>query len=245
MDPALTPASHQIKRNQLGGTFINGKPLSREKRRRIIELALLGFRASDISKRLKVTHGCISKMLTKYKKTGSIDTPRTLQEKERFMMSEARHGLDCYSVQRGAAVTHGWDGSVQALVKGFGETPAQSPSVWHHSDMQRSMFWNQSDCSAPRIGSGFSYGPSTLQAYFQSGSTPSASYQFGGGAANPIPIAGMLQIPSSLNFLQSDLYIYICIFFFSTAEPTEGVFRPNSEGPTDSVSCSSQSSAGM
>ena len=66
--------THQVKTNQLGGKFVNGKPLSPEKRWRIIELAHLGFRACDISKRLKVTHGCISKLLAKYKRTSSFDT---------------------------------------------------------------------------------------------------------------------------------------------------------------------------
>ena len=36
-------------------------------------MARLGIRPCDISRRLKVTHGCISKLLSKYKKTGSIN----------------------------------------------------------------------------------------------------------------------------------------------------------------------------
>ena len=41
-------------------------------RHEIIALALQGFRPCDISRRLRITHGCISKLLSKYRKTGSI-----------------------------------------------------------------------------------------------------------------------------------------------------------------------------
>ncbi|XP_078374829.1 segmentation protein paired-like isoform X2 [Oculina patagonica] len=58
--------------NQLGGAYINGKPLPKEIRHEILALALQGFRPCDISRRLRITHGCISKLLSKYRKTGSI-----------------------------------------------------------------------------------------------------------------------------------------------------------------------------
>ena len=58
--------------NQLGGAYINGKPLSKEIRQEILALALRGFRPCDISRRLRITHGCVSKLLSKYRKTGSI-----------------------------------------------------------------------------------------------------------------------------------------------------------------------------
>ncbi|XP_058945096.1 paired box protein Pax-3-B [Pocillopora verrucosa] len=59
--------------NQLGGIYINGKPLPNEVREEIVELARRGVRPCDISRRLKITHGCISKLLSKYQKTGSIN----------------------------------------------------------------------------------------------------------------------------------------------------------------------------
>ena len=62
--------SHRL--NQLGGAYINGKPLPKEIRNEILTLALQGFRPCDISRRLRITHGCISKLLSKYRKTGSI-----------------------------------------------------------------------------------------------------------------------------------------------------------------------------
>ena len=58
--------------NQLGGAYVNGKPLPKEIRLQIISLALQGLRPCDISRRLRITHGCISKLLSKYRKTGSI-----------------------------------------------------------------------------------------------------------------------------------------------------------------------------
>ncbi|KAH9424448.1 hypothetical protein DERP_004633, partial [Dermatophagoides pteronyssinus] len=61
-----------ISTNQLGGSFSNGKPLSFDSRLKILAMSLKGYRPCDISRRLLISHGCVSKILAKFNKTGSI-----------------------------------------------------------------------------------------------------------------------------------------------------------------------------
>lgn len=58
--------------NQLGGVFVNGRPLPNAVRLRIVELSQVGIRPCDISRQLRVSHGCVSKILARFHETGSI-----------------------------------------------------------------------------------------------------------------------------------------------------------------------------
>nr|XP_039272796.1 uncharacterized protein LOC120347049 isoform X6 [Styela clava] len=58
--------------NQLGGMYVNGRPLPEPIRQRIVDLSHQGVRPCDISRQLRVSHGCVSKILARFYETGSI-----------------------------------------------------------------------------------------------------------------------------------------------------------------------------
>ena len=72
--------------NQLGGVFVNGRPLPDHVRRQIVEMALMGVRPCDISRKLLVSHGCVSKILTRFYETGSI-RPGSMNSKQKVSLA--------------------------------------------------------------------------------------------------------------------------------------------------------------
>uniref|UniRef100_A0A914HBV5 Paired domain-containing protein n=1 Tax=Globodera rostochiensis TaxID=31243 RepID=A0A914HBV5_GLORO len=58
--------------NELGGVYVNGRPIPDKIRQQIVDLAGEGMRPCDISRHLLVSYGCVSKILSRFYETGSI-----------------------------------------------------------------------------------------------------------------------------------------------------------------------------
>jgi paired box protein 3/7 len=88
--------SGQGRVNQLGGVFINGRPLPNHIRLKIVELAGEGIRPCVISRRLRVSHGCVSKILNRYQETGSIRPGVIGGSKPRVATPEVENRIEEY-----------------------------------------------------------------------------------------------------------------------------------------------------
>eukprot|EP00117_Sycon_ciliatum_P012846 scpid93133/ scgid2442/ Paired box protein Pax-5; B-cell-specific transcription factor len=58
--------------NQLGGYYRNGKPLDSARRARVIEMHRHGVKPCMISRQLRISHGCVSKLIKRYKSEGTM-----------------------------------------------------------------------------------------------------------------------------------------------------------------------------
>ena len=56
--------------NLYGRPYCPGRPLCMEERHRIITLFQAGMKVNAISKELCISHGCVSKIITRYRETG-------------------------------------------------------------------------------------------------------------------------------------------------------------------------------
>ncbi|CAF0823264.1 unnamed protein product [Rotaria sp. Silwood1] len=82
--------------NQLGGVFINGRPLPNHLRMKIIDMAAQGIRPCVISRQLRVSHGCVSKILARYAETGSIKPGSIGGSKSRVVTADIEQKIDEY-----------------------------------------------------------------------------------------------------------------------------------------------------
>ena len=86
--------------NQLGGVFINGRPLPNHIRLKIIEMAAAGVRPCVISRQLRVSHGCVSKILNRYQETGSIRPGVIGGSKPRVATPEVEQRIEEYKQEK-------------------------------------------------------------------------------------------------------------------------------------------------
>jgi len=98
----------------LGGVFINGRPLPNHLRMKIIDMAAQGIRPCAISRqvfinfvmqfkfqiffliKLRVSHGCVSKILSRYAETGSIKPGSMGGSKTRILPANIEQKIDEY-----------------------------------------------------------------------------------------------------------------------------------------------------
>ncbi|CAH8574982.1 unnamed protein product [Schistosoma guineensis] len=112
--------------NQLGGMFVNGRPLPDTTRQRIIELAHSGARPCDISRILQVSNGCVSKILCRYYETGSIRPKAIGGSKPRVATNAVVNKIDIY--KRECPSIFAWEIRDRLLQEGVC-TPDNIPSV--------------------------------------------------------------------------------------------------------------------
>ena len=63
---------------------------------RVLQLAQMGVKPCVISQQLRITHGCISKLLSKYQETGSIDSKHERKGRPKVITPDIELKIDQY-----------------------------------------------------------------------------------------------------------------------------------------------------
>ncbi|XP_015608372.1 protein gooseberry-neuro [Cephus cinctus] len=118
------PFQGQGRMNQLGGVFINGRPLPNHIRLKIVEMAAAGVRPCAISRQLRVSHGCVSKILNRYQETGSIRPGVIGGSKPRVATPEVEARIE--ELKRDNPGIFSWEIRDKLMKEGFSDPPSIS-----------------------------------------------------------------------------------------------------------------------
>lgn len=127
--------------NQLGGVFINGRPLPNHIRLKIVEMAAAGVRPCVISRQLRVSHGCVSKILNRYQETGSIRPGVIGGSKPRVATPEIENRIEEFKKENPGMFS--WEIREQLIKEGICDKQS-APSVSSISRLLRQK--NVGDC---------------------------------------------------------------------------------------------------
>lgn len=118
------PFQGQGRVNQLGGVFINGRPLPNHIRLKIVEMAAAGVRPCVISRQLRVSHGCVSKILNRYQETGSIRPGVIGGSKPRVATPEVENRIE--QIKRQNPGIFSWEIREKLIKEGVTDPPSVS-----------------------------------------------------------------------------------------------------------------------
>uniref|UniRef100_A0AC34QVX2 Paired domain-containing protein n=1 Tax=Panagrolaimus sp. JU765 TaxID=591449 RepID=A0AC34QVX2_9BILA len=82
----LSYLQNSISKNKLGRSYNPGRPLAMADRQKILDLYEKGYKISHIARIIGVTHSCVSKIMTRYRRTGSM-FPRSAQQNKKSSSS--------------------------------------------------------------------------------------------------------------------------------------------------------------
>ena len=149
------PYQGQGRVNQLGGLFINGRPLPHHIRWRIVEMAASGVRPCNISRQLKVSHGCVSKILNRFQETGSI-RPGVIGGSKKSQQQQQQQQQQSSSASSSSASASGTSKhrSHQVTEQQQQQHYHQQHQQQHHHHLQQQQGADYADHSAVQYGQG-------------------------------------------------------------------------------------------